>query len=171
MAKRKASSDEDEHDNSDYPRSAINEEPKSRLKRAAQKKKIVKEESDFEGEGAAVKEENELDEDDAPLATKPKTEPEDANLEKADQQKDTFSDVMVKTSSEGEKYVDLGKKKRATIRSFKGIPLIDIREFYGADGDEKPGKKGISLTLEQWEALKKCTSTLDELFATLKKKK
>jgi Transcriptional Coactivator p15 (PC4) len=35
------------------------------------------------------------------------------------------------------------------VRSFKGVPLIDIREFYGAEGDEKPGKKGISLTLEQ----------------------
>ena len=53
------------------------------------------------------------------------------------------------TNSEGEKYIDLGKKKRATVRSFKGIPLLDIREFYGADGQEKPGKKGISLTLDQ----------------------
>lgn len=55
----------------------------------------------------------------------------------------------VLTNSEGEKYIDLGKKKRATVRSFKGTPLLDIREFYGADGEEKPGKKGISLTLEQ----------------------
>lgn len=53
------------------------------------------------------------------------------------------------TNSEGEKYVDLGKKKRATVRSFKSIPLLDIREFYGTDGQEKPGKKGISLTLDQ----------------------
>ena len=49
----------------------------------------------------------------------------------------------------GEQYIDLGKKKRATVRSFKGIVLLDIREFYGADNQEKPGKKGISLTLEQ----------------------
>ncbi|KNZ77749.1 RNA polymerase II transcriptional coactivator SUB1, partial [Termitomyces sp. J132] len=54
-----------------------------------------------------------------------------------------------KNTSDGDKYVDLGKKKRATVRSFKGTPLIDIREFYGNDDDEKPGKKGISLTLEQ----------------------
>ncbi len=51
--------------------------------------------------------------------------------------------------SEGDKYIDLGKKKRATVRSFKDIPLLDIREYYGIGSDEKPGKKGISLTLEQ----------------------
>jgi len=58
-------------------------------------------------------------------------------------------DVVVHTTSDGDKYIELGKKKRATVRSFKGTPLVDIREFYGADGDEKPGKKGISLTMEQ----------------------
>lgn len=52
-------------------------------------------------------------------------------------------------TSDGDKYIDLGKKKRATVRSFKGMPLLDIREFYGQEGDEKPGKKGISLSLEQ----------------------
>lgn len=45
--------------------------------------------------------------------------------------------------------MDLGRKKRATVRAFKDTPLLDIREFYGADGDEKPGKKGISLNLAQ----------------------
>lgn len=28
-------------------------------------------------------------------------------------------------------------------------PLLDIREFYDAQGEERPGKKGISLTPEQ----------------------
>jgi hypothetical protein len=52
-------------------------------------------------------------------------------------------------TSSGEKYIELGKKKRATVREFKGTVLLDIREYYGADDQEKPGKKGISLTLEQ----------------------
>lgn len=56
------------------------------------------------------------------------------------------------TNQEGDKYIDLGKKKRAVVRSFKGMPLLDIREYYGNEGEEKPGKKGISLQLEQVRA-------------------
>ena len=62
---------------------------------------------------------------------------------------DKSSHITIKTNVEGEKYIDLGKKKRVTVRTFKGMPLVDIREFYGADGDEKPGKKGISLQPDQ----------------------
>ncbi|KAG6878823.1 hypothetical protein C0992_007444 [Termitomyces sp. T32_za158] len=79
-------------------------------------------------------------------------------------------EITVKTTPDGDKYVSLGKKKRATVRSFKGTPLIDIREFYGNEGDEKPGKKGISLTVEQWETLKKSTEILDDLLAGIKRK-
>jgi hypothetical protein len=57
--------------------------------------------------------------------------------------------VVVRRTSDGEKYIDLGNKKRATVRRFKGNVFIDIREFYGTDGDEKPGKKGVSLNLNQ----------------------
>ncbi|KAF9227404.1 RNA polymerase II transcriptional coactivator [Gyrodon lividus] len=80
------------------------------------------------------------------------------------------SDVKVFRNAEGEKYVDLGKKKRAAVRSFKGQVFADIREFYGPDGGEKPGKKGISLTFEQWEALKRSVNTIDSLFAEQGKK-
>ncbi|KAI9569613.1 transcriptional Coactivator p15-domain-containing protein [Boletus coccyginus] len=73
--------------------------------------------------------------------------------------------VKVFKNAEGEKYVDLGKKKRAAVRSFKGLVFVDIREFYGAEGDEKPGKKGISLSKEQWEALKQSIGTIDSFFA------
>ena len=40
----------------------------------------------------------------------------------------------------------------------QGKTLVDIREFYEADGDMKPGKKGISLNVENWGALVKAIS-------------
>ncbi|OAX43304.1 PC4-domain-containing protein [Rhizopogon vinicolor AM-OR11-026] len=80
------------------------------------------------------------------------------------------NDVNVFTSSEGERYVELGQKKRVTVRDFKGKILVDIREFYGKDReDEKPGKKGISLNLDQWDSLKKSIKTIDSFFADHKK--
>lgn len=45
-----------------------------------------------------------------------------------------------------------------------GLVFVDIREFYGAEGDEKPGKKGISLSLEQWKTLKQSIDTIDSFF-------
>jgi len=71
--------------------------------------------------------------------------------------------TKVLKNSEGEMYVDLGKKKRVSVRSFKGNTLVDIREYYGADGDEKPGKKGISLTVEQWKTLVQASKTISDL--------
>ena len=95
----------------------------------------------------------------------------------------TSSSEAVQQNSEGDKYIDLGKKKRATVRCFKDIPLLDIREFYGAGSGEKPGKKGISLNLEQvciftlvcrcilnqiqWQALKANADAIDMLFSRL----
>lgn len=58
-------------------------------------------------------------------------------------------ETKILVNANGEKFIDLGKKKRAVVRLFKGIPLLDIREFYGTPGEEKPGKRGISLTLDQ----------------------
>ncbi|KDR75881.1 hypothetical protein GALMADRAFT_68397, partial [Galerina marginata CBS 339.88] len=78
--------------------------------------------------------------------------------------------VKIYTNAEGDKFIDLGKKKRAVVRSFKGVALVDIREYYGADGEEKPGKKGISLTLDQWDTLKEGSDAIDRFFAEQKKK-
>jgi len=73
------------------------------------------------------------------------------------------SRVEVLTSSEGDSYIEIGKQKRVTVRKFKGKVLVDIREYYGKSGEEKPGKKGISLSVEQWQALQFASGQVDDL--------
>ncbi len=51
---------------------------------------------------------------------------------------------------------ELSTKRRVTVRRFRQSVLVDIREFYEdkSSGAELPGKKGISLTAEQFSKLK-----------------
>lgn len=61
--------------------------------------------------------------------------------------------------------VELGtERRRVTVRQFKGKSLIDIREYYEKDDEWLPGKKGISLTVAQWEAL---VASFDSINAAL----
>jgi len=84
--------------------------------------------------------------------------------------KGTATDGEVKTNEDGAQYVDLGRNRRATVRVFKGTPLIDIREFFGSGEDQKPGKKGISLKVEEWQALKQNMDAIDEMLSSVKAK-
>jgi len=53
-----------------------------------------------------------------------------------------------------ETIINLDAKKRVTVRKFNNVNLVDIREFYtDANGDQKPGKKGISLTEDTYYKL------------------
>lgn len=70
------------------------------------------------------------------------------------------SGVETKTNAEGDKYVELAKNRRATVRSFKDKVYVDIRETYEKDGEAKPGKKGIMLNVEQWDRLKKAIAAV-----------
>jgi len=63
------------------------------------------------------------------------------------QVKDDVSKAVVSD----DKSWDLGKNKRVSLNEFKGKVLFDIREYYDAGGQLKPGKKGISLSREQWD--------------------
>lgn len=56
----------------------------------------------------------------------------------------------------------LSNKRRITVRYFRKGVLIDLREFYDQDGVSKPGKKGISLSKEQWTALQKIADEIME---------
>ncbi|VIO89808.1 RNA polymerase II transcriptional coactivator, putative [Brugia malayi] len=67
-------------------------------------------------------------------------------------------------NADGDEMFELGKMRFVTVRSFKGKSLIDIREYYQdkGSGELKPGRKGISLSGEQYQRLKAIMSDIDE---------
>ncbi|KAG9251273.1 transcriptional Coactivator p15-domain-containing protein [Emericellopsis atlantica] len=56
---------------------------------------------------------------------------------------------------DGHPYWDLSGKRRAGVSEFKNTNFVNIREYYEKDGKHLPGKKGISLSVEQYTALLK----------------
>ncbi|KAH6643622.1 transcriptional Coactivator p15-domain-containing protein [Boeremia exigua] len=57
-------------------------------------------------------------------------------------------------------------KRRVTVSEFKGMTLVSIREYWANDGGElKPGKKGISLSIEQYNALLAAAPLLESVLA------
>lgn len=53
-------------------------------------------------------------------------------------------------------------KRQVTISKFKGKVRVDIREYYLDNDDWKPGKKGISLDMEQFEELENLLPLIKE---------
>uniref|UniRef100_H3GQR7 Transcriptional coactivator p15 (PC4) C-terminal domain-containing protein n=1 Tax=Phytophthora ramorum TaxID=164328 RepID=H3GQR7_PHYRM len=60
---------------------------------------------------------------------------------------------QAKATQQGDTVFELSPKRRVTVRKWKAMKFVDVREFYDDNGEAKPGKKGISLTPEQWEKL------------------
>jgi len=101
------------------------------------------------------------------LGKRARASPEERNAADGSAPKEASTRAEVLTSPEGDSYIELGKQKRITVRKFKGMVLIDVREYYGKAGEEKPGKKGISLTLEQWRALQSVSDDVNYLIDQL----
>ena len=85
--------------------------------------------------------------------------------EKKEKKKEENDDIIV-----GEKEVAflLDKKKRVTVHKFKGQLKVDIREYYDDKGEMKPGKKGLSLNLDNWNKLKEFMDKIDEAIDNIK---
>ncbi|CAK7354724.1 unnamed protein product [Dovyalis caffra] len=65
-------------------------------------------------------------------------------------------------SSDGIVVCEIGRNRRVTVRNWRGKINVDIREFYPKDGNFLPGKKGITLSLEQWNMLRDHVEEIDK---------
>ncbi|KAF2457494.1 transcriptional Coactivator p15-domain-containing protein [Lineolata rhizophorae] len=76
---------------------------------------------------------------------------------------------VAQKDSEGNDYFTLSKgrnERRVAISQFKDQTLISIREYYEKDGKSMPGKKGISLTKEQFSALITCLPNIEAVLSS-----
>lgn len=72
------------------------------------------------------------------------------------------------SGSAPESSFDLGKNKRVTVRQFRNVNLIDIREYYkDSAGELRPGKKGISLTEEMFDSMLSNYRNIDDALRRL----
>ncbi|KAI6204822.1 Transcriptional Coactivator p15 [Aphelenchoides besseyi] len=71
--------------------------------------------------------------------------------------------LNIVTNSSGEEMMEIADMKFVSVRKFKGKTYVDIREYYTEKNrsELKPGKKGISLTVDQYQLLKKMIPTID----------
>ncbi|TKA77311.1 hypothetical protein B0A49_03280 [Cryomyces minteri] len=67
----------------------------------------------------------------------------------------------------GCEFWEISKTRRVQISEFRGKTLISIREYYEKDGKMLPGKKGISLSIDQFTAI---LDVLPEMLRVLKDK-
>ncbi|KAF7840139.1 RNA polymerase II transcriptional coactivator KIWI-like [Senna tora] len=64
--------------------------------------------------------------------------------------------------SDGIVVCEISKNRRVTVRNWQGKVVVDIREFYMKDGKQMPGKKGISLSMDQWKMLRNHVEEIDK---------
>ena len=70
-------------------------------------------------------------------------------------------------------YYEMSEKRRVTITKFRGRARVDIREFYHGhqDGTLLPGKKGISMSHDEYLKFKSMIPAIDEEIVRLQKRK
>lgn len=85
------------------------------------------------------------------------------NLQKLPEKKSKTSTSSKKNDNEGgDDSWNLGKNKLIKLTEFKGQWYVNIREFYNSGGELKPSKKGIMLTMEQYQKLKGFIEDIDD---------
>ncbi|OJJ42022.1 hypothetical protein ASPZODRAFT_137565 [Penicilliopsis zonata CBS 506.65] len=78
---------------------------------------------------------------------------QDRNQNQHDNSAEPVSCPLRKMDSNGDIFWEIAKSRRLTLSTFRGQTLLSIREYYTKDGQELPGKKGISLPVDQFSSL------------------
>ncbi|ORY15945.1 transcriptional Coactivator p15-domain-containing protein [Clohesyomyces aquaticus] len=100
------------------------------------------------------------DDDDAAPQTSKRTKADD------EVEKEEAGPLKLMDDHDGNPFVPLNSKRtrRANIMEFKGNNYVNIREYYGnSDGKFLPGKKGISLSIEQYNTLLAAAPLIESL--------
>jgi len=92
-----------------------------------------------------------------------------SNGDEEHENEDAISIPTLKTNDQGETYFDLSPDRRFTVCKWRGNVRFDIREFYDKNGEMLPGKKGLSLTMEQFNIIKDFIQdgTVDDIISGL----
>lgn len=65
-----------------------------------------------------------------------------------------------------EQFWELSNKRRVNVSEFQGRNLVNIREMFEKDGEMLPGRKGISLTIDQYNNLMLALPSIETALAT-----
>jgi hypothetical protein len=78
----------------------------------------------------------------------------------------SLRDFKAKAERSAEYVFPIDKKgqsrRRVTVSTYRGKVRVDIREYYQDEGEWKPGRKGISLGMDQWGELVKLVPMIQE---------
>jgi len=76
-----------------------------------------------------------------------------------------YAPASMGQQQDGETFLelDLGRMRNVRVRTFAGRVMVDVREFYESqDGSMLlPTKKGIALSVEQWQLLRQAVADVD----------
>jgi len=86
---------------------------------------------------------------------------EPAPAEKTASKGSTGSSLASSKDDQGNTFWQLSPMRRITLSNFKGSTLVSLREYYEDGGVMRPGRKGIALTIDQYQTLLKLIPALN----------
>jgi len=131
--------------------------PKTTAKAAVTSKRKKQEEEEEEEERGS---DEESDKQKKKKTTKPNPPQKKENNKEQTKKEDNPDELFVSLDSD---------YQRVTVRRWNNKLLVDIRKFYkDKSGEIKPGNKGLSLTMEQWESLKNNIDNIESIIQKMR---